>query len=631
MLGTRYIFSGLVALGLVIGHEAQARPLTSFEMIVCPKLKNCVDILTAHDASEFDYSVLAAEFRRFGPNGRKALFAILNSDAGHPDIARLIGSLGALNAAEDDLLDKIWSGQRAVNVAPLFEVASLRNRDRWIAGLAHKNTNVREVSQRVYRMDRTLISAPITAAQQDIILNDIRSRPHWIKADLLNLISARGRESEFAQLISINTEPRLAFAAYEGLYRADPSAAFQTFMKLASEIETSQQARHLGNLIASRHPNRADGFYGKFAWDVSGDTTMPVQVRAVGLHAWFSVINSGALDFGGLTKAVKFDAPRLDALRFLLDTQSSDISVYSNVLKGLPQGISTPALSLILQNHLKTTHFTDVSLLKAAYSTPLEEKAMSAALQSNDLLVAAEAIIHAEGRSQYQNELQALMAHPVTELRVAAALALKGRLSKMSTSGLQQAVSKSNNKAPTCRINAFNHRDLKTQMPYFDDQPLKVKGSDPWLKAVSRKTLIAAHPTTEGWLASYYLAPKSETFYFDNRSGKGKIIGQFAEPFAILPDRPLPLGQTTQTFWVVDGVGHMGYRSFLYRISLQDDGYRQTRIAELPSPPSDVALTAIGEIVVAFETKDRAAVQPPLRYSPTGNISLACRAPSSPS
>jgi len=70
--------------------SAKAAELTPREHSVCPSLRTCVDIIRRHDAAEFDYDVLEAQFRRFGPTGRVALFRILETEAGNPDIARMI-------------------------------------------------------------------------------------------------------------------------------------------------------------------------------------------------------------------------------------------------------------------------------------------------------------------------------------------------------------------------------------------------------------------------------------------------------------------------------------------------------------------------------------------------------------
>ena len=65
----------------------QAANLTPNERNICPTLRVCIDIIGRHDAAEFDYDVLEDQFRRFGPSGRKALFDVLDSQAGNGDIA----------------------------------------------------------------------------------------------------------------------------------------------------------------------------------------------------------------------------------------------------------------------------------------------------------------------------------------------------------------------------------------------------------------------------------------------------------------------------------------------------------------------------------------------------------------
>ena len=625
MLGTRYLFTSLLALNLAVGVSAGAAPITQAEHIVCSDLEHCVDILNRHDASEFDYGVLEQEFRRFGPRGRRALFGVLRGENGNPDVARILNAHGQLAPAEEAIADNIWNGPSAINAAPLFSAPTLRNRDRWISGLGHADPLVQEFAQQIYRMDNSLKSAPLTRAQQTAVLKDILRDPSAMKADLLGHIPARGHESQLEHLIATASNPELASSAYASLYRADPARAFETFMRLARAVKSGEQAGRLGALIASRHENRADGFYGRFASDVSGDIEMPVNVRAVGLHAWFLIMDAPRTSAPSPVLAIEFDAPRLEALSFLLTRPASMARDYGGVLSQLPDTVAFPALSVLLKKHLEYGQFTDMSLLKASYGTGLEPRAVQAALASNDLSILMAAISFAEGKAPYKGALQKLTTHPVTKIRVAAELASQRKLTKTKPSSFARAVSKANDKSRTCRISSFNRSDIMAQMPFFDDQPLKMDNKDPWLRTVSRKTMVAAHPTRKGWLAAYSSSPKSELIFFDNRTGAGKIVGDFASPFAIIPDRPLPLGQTTRRVWVVDGPGPSEPRSFLYRLTLSDSGFQQTRVAELPSPASNVTLTITGDIVLDFRAVNGQPSQSPLRYRPNGEVFSACR------
>jgi len=95
-------------------------------------------------------------------------------------------------------------------------------------------------------------------------------------------------------------------------------------------------------------------------------------------------------------------------------------------------------------------------------------------------------------------------------------------------------------------------------MPFFDSGWMV--GDDTARVSLTRAELTTAHPTGTGWLAGYKVGKarhRSKTtggslLHYDNKSGAFKNIGDFSGPLAVLPNAPLRLGQTTNSFWVID-------------------------------------------------------------------------------
>lgn len=616
---------GLALCGLSL-QSAIAKPLTKAEHSVCQSLRHCVDIVERHDASEYDYDVLMEEFRRFGPKGRQAVLHILNAPNAHSDMARLLLSGGPLTAAETARIDAIWSGPNAALVRPLFQEMTLANRDRWIAGLTHSDETVRRFSRRLYQMDAPLMRAPLTTQQSSIILSDMIENSQAQNGTYLSHISAAGHEAEFENLLLSGATFSIVAAAYDGLYKQNPAKAFQSLLTAMRSAQTARQITNLGDMIAHRHSQRADGFYAKFAVDFSNEAEEPSIARAVALQAWFAVMRDSHKITSKRPALPVMNERRLEALQLLLERGTTNVETYANVLDVTNNPSVQPAIDLLWAFSQHQNHEAQPAIFRAALDTPLEKVALQAALASDDYLLVLEAIAAAQARPDYAAKIAALQNHAILDIGVAATLARQGKYkggqSKDQFLQLTRAAYKN---APQCNIAAFDIQDLVTQMPFFDDAP--VKSEDEWVRRVTRKQLNAAHPTPKGWLAAYDQgAQNGALVYFDNQSGEGRRVVDFRSPFAILPERPLKIGDSTNRFWIVDTAGHRGSRQSLYQLIMTENGFDVRRVTELPDTPTQVGLTETGEVIIGFEKSNQTPVQPPLRISADGRVSSACAA-----
>lgn len=620
MRNYRHIFIGAALTGLT-AQAAIAGSLTRGEQTVCQSLRMCMDIVTRHDASEFDYAVLTEEFRRFGLKGRAALLDSLNGTKATPDMAILLAETGLPSAEEFEVIDKIWAGPKAALVTPLLQDITLANRNRWVAGLSHPDESVRVFSRRLYRMDDALMAAPFSAEQISIILKDMSGSPSGLNAALLSKLPAAGHEAEFEALLLKGFNFAVLNAAYEGLYRNNPSKAFQALMAAMRSAETPQQIGNLGGLIAYRHQNRPDGFYGKFAVEFSGDPKAPPQARAVALDAWFKLMEQRPKSKSVLPFVPEMSPVRLEALNVLLTKGAANIETYAGVLDEINTPTVHPAIDIIWRYAESHNLASRSSILKAALDTPLEDLALQDALTSSDESLLLVGIKSGQAKPNFALSIQKLEDHPLLTVAVAARLAKRGKYE--DEVAFSRAVKSAQMNSTRCRVKAFDIQDLVNQMPFFDAAPVNTK--DDWVKRVTRKKLNAAHPTKSGWLASYYQGPRNGALvYFDNQTGEGKRVGDFRSPFAILPDRPLRLGERTDTFWIVDSAGHMGDRQDLYRLKITGDNFDVRRVVELPDDPRAVSLANNGDILVSFDFDERRDVQPPLQIASDGQMFLAC-------
>ncbi len=620
----KLLSSSFIAMSVLLtaAMPALAQSLTRAEQTVCASLRHCMDIVTRHDASEFDYDVLTQEFQRFGDKGRRALLSGLTRDEARSEMALLLSRTGPLAAEEARVIDTLWAGPKAALVTPLLRDMTLANRNRWVTGLTHPDEAVRNFSRRLFRMDETVMQAPFSGEQISIILKDMSNSPSAFHVALLSKIPAAGHEAAFEKLLLTGFNTTVVSAAYDALYRENPSNAFASLMRAMRSVETPRQINNLAGLLAARHESRTDGFYGKFAVELSGDPEIPPPARAVALDGWFKIMAARNKSQSTSPPLPQMTPARLEALTLLLTERAADVTAYARVLDGINNPVTQPAIDRIWR-YAKLNNLADrASLLRAVLGTPLEDFAIQDALTSSDISLLLTGIKAAQTRPKFLPVLQQLENHPLVDIAVAARFARDGKFED-GTQAFMQKRRVALQSAERCQLNTFDIQDLVAQMPFFDEAP--VNTTDDWVKRVTRKTLNAAHPTKSGWLASYYQgAQNGALVYFDNQTGEGRRVGNFRSPFAILPDRPLRLGERADTFWIVDTAGHMGARQDLYQLKITGDNFDVRRVVELPNDPRAVSLAQNGNILVSFETKNRQDVQPPLRISAEGKISLAC-------
>ena len=164
-------------------------------------------------------------------------------------------------------------------------------------------------------------------------------------------------------------------------------------------------------------------------------------------------------------------------------------------------------------------------------------------------------------------------------------------------------------------------------MPFFDAAWAKT-----WHNGrvtLARDNLVAAHPNAFGWLAAYQSESLSaddigELIYYENESGAFSRIGDFRAPMAILPNRSLSLGETTNQFWLIDGWGGDSFDVSVYSVYVSKTDRVIRHIGAIPHNVMNFGVSRSGDLLLRFAANPDKTTQPPLRISPKGQISSLC-------
>ena len=576
-----------------------ARPLTPAEQPVCKSLKVCLDIVRRHDGSEFDYAALEAEFRRFGPSGKAALFGLLESDAGQADIARLISKLESLTADDRRRIQEKWSKEKAEAYLPLLLDTHPISRDLILQSLDHPKAQVRETARlALIRFPQTAKTAPLPSPIRSALISALRKDPIAETAPYLARVSPIGIERQLAEFLR-SGKGWLVTSAYSALYRKNPAEAFNALLTEMERMVTPAQSKAVGHMLAIRHRSRGDGFYLKFASDMSGDPKLSVAARASGLHAVLQIAEG---PFPPLTPE------RTEALSFLVKAQP--FITQDQYLPYLKKVRADAAMSLIW-NVAATEKWINRDRVAGFFDDhKLAPKIIANLIQSKDSRTFRAGLERAE---PLHNSLIRRQTHnPVTEIARAARKKL--------------GIPNLNNLGKKCKFKKFDLEDIRNQMPFFDSGWIVANNGA--RMSLTRAHLTTAHPSRSGWLAGYDLTKSNRRpansggslLHYDNKSGGFKVVGDFSKPIAVLPSRPLKIGQTTDQLWVIDQWAGEAADVSAYLLDLGDGTAKITHIGALPKTAHKFSISPGGDLLISFADKDQGEIW----LTQSGQISAAC-------
>lgn len=592
----------MLALGLIgaSAMSAQATSLSPKETVVCSSLNACVDIIRRHDATEFDYDVLEAEFKRFGSSGRAALFKLLNTKSGHADIANLLSNLGSLSTNERLEIKKRWSLERAETYLPLLRDGHPLTRDLLLLTLGSKNPDLREKARlSLVELSENVESQSLSHNLTQPLLSALSLDPIIEAAPYIARLNPGKNVKGFADLLD-SGEAELVSASYAALYRQNPALAFNSLLAEMNQLTSPEQSQAIGDMLLSRHAGREDGFYLKFAHDISGDKTRSVPARASGLHA---ILVGSEQPIPELTPA------RIEALLFLVRTQP--FVTQDQYLSNLVKSESAGALKLIWDVAMDEKWINRDSISEAFIGTEAHDKVVRDLIQADDF----RSFAHGVKRSKpvHQRLLRDMINHPITSIKTLARQSLK--------------LDPTSSAAPPCLISRFDSDDRLKQMPFFDTAWMKTQNRS--RAKLDRKFLTSAHPSQTGWLAGYDFQIKGSTsihlggalIHFDNKTGDFKQIGDFSGPVAILPNRALKLGEATNQFWIIDRWGGDQADLSTYSVDISEKYPVIKHLGALPPLAERFSVAPNGDLLMYVNVEKQA----PIRMSRQGNISLACR------
>ena len=612
----------------------------------CKTLSHCVDILERHDSDSFDYAVLAQDLDRFGEKGRQALWRLIDAGADGNQNAQKIAnraldmlsrSLKILPPAEQRRMVAMWTSQAGqpyepeilarlmtTNLSPMVRSTAINT-------LGSENESVAFFSRAILAETlRRKMDFPMPPADFAPLSRAALSTPSPTLAALIALYPADTSAPALARLLASGHEPTV-IEAYSALFEEDAENAFKALVSTLYGLnsENSKAAIAIGGLLAHRHPLRSDGFYMKFASELSQDPEMSPAGRTAGFDALLR--RQGQKDVPALS-----DTP-MNTQNFAFALSAFGENNIPSPYFSVPQmmgGKDADAWLTPLSKAARTP-LDKIALVEVAgnFQTPFAKEIARDALQSNGdyrLLVAGILASSAQaqtGEARLKMRLsETVKNNPFSMVRAASALGLAALDKTSPRKAIKQTQPTLANAAQTfdpasafCNVQSMNLRALARAMPYYD--PAQLSGR----LLADRAFLTTGARTKNGWLAGYSHPNSGGLVQYDNVSGKGREL--FAKsPFgpqaviAVHPTAKVPLGQTAGAFWVFATSLQTG-ESAIYRAaqSASATTVQLSRQAVLPAQPSAINIQDNGDITFAM-----GRVNPPLMLSQNGTLARAC-------
>ena len=617
----------------------------------CKTIRRCVDILERHDAESFDYNVLAADFARFGPAAREVLWRLIepletNNDdeeaqqLGFRALDMLSRSPVILPPKEQRRMVNLWTSQtRAPRLAPLLLRMMRTHMSPLVRSTAIKTLDhpVPEVAD----YSRALLSEAVRA-NMDFPMPDtdfaplsraVLSKPN---PDLVALTALypKDRAAPVLSRVLKSGDTASVIAAYDALYESDAEAAFKALIATLYGLgdQDAKAATTLGGLLAHRHPLREDGFYMKFAAELSSDSEMSPAGRAAGFDA--------LLRRAGEKSVPKLIDSQLSAENFALAVSAfKDTEIptpyFAFVAQVNPKNPDA-YLAPLKENSTTPANRRALTQLAGQFDTPLARDIVSESFKSESDYKLKAAAIFARTAQAGQNKT-ALMQNlkvlsetaPLMPVRAAAKLGLDA----LRTSDPRKTIATTQKNwaqrgqmltkdTRFCKINGADLRAAARSMPFYD--PALLAG----YVETSRAQLSSGARVKNGWLAGYEAIGTAKMtgglVRYDNTSGVGEELFERSglnphSVTAVMAVTPPRLGQSASEFWVF-AKNLMTPENIVYRATLDSrDNVTLKRHMILPATPLSFAQGKDGE--VSF---DMGRAHPPLSLLPNSTLASAC-------
>ena len=625
-------FAGIISalLGvMVLGFEAQAQ---ADESIVCKSVSHCVDIVERHAPDSFDYQVLNSEFKRFGESGKTALLNMLASKD-ETDMRRAQAVLARgrtlLTPDEQRKVAALWPrGDLETHAKIMKSALSPLMRARVIETLSHENPKVRELSREVIAATvARKMDFPLRPEDYGRLAKGLLDDPTPALVEVISNFETAKTTPVFMRLLKSTDGPTLN-AAYQKLHANNPEDAFKALVATLYNLKDNQAeaAFAISHTLRQRHTAREDGFYLKFAKDLTEDSEMSLMGRLAGFDA---VMQSEA--------APKLSEPSTyhDVLKHALKNHDILPDGYLQNMPRQAEGQSDMWLSAYWDYFRGKTgeQKLDFIRLVGGFGTSTAKTILLSALDDKGDWRIIQAAALPLGRFKHApaaRKLQELSDHPVMAVQIAALTALDG----IKTGSMKGRSAYWKNTLTTqsgyCSAAPKDFKDEAKGLPFFDLVDLDFKaGGD------KRRFVSTIAPTKSGYLVGFDAGVRGgDLRYYDNASGesiplKHQLLDGPENIAAIMPVTPPPLGQYANAFWIIAQDDGRKDQAKLYRLSAANGGFDIRYQAELPRRVTAIAPQKNGDVFMSFykEGLKPAEVNPPLLLSPNGAIRRACSSP----
>jgi hypothetical protein len=674
---------GFSALPHAQAQTTSAKSLTPAEKRVCKSLQHCLDIVETHNRQSFDYRVLSAEFANMGDKGRKALLKSLggkNEDLSVRAAYLLNHNSFRFTPNEQRQIAAYWredipAAKPNALKGVVLQLYSPLMRRAAVSTLAHPNKARRAASQELIQRGEFIFSmmskgknSGAFKADADLFVPLSRGVMQDPTPTLIDFISAypAHQSGPILRRLFLSDDRRVTEAAYMALKEQDSNAAFRLLVGHIKSLKDNDipRAQNIGYLIATLNETRTDTFYTDFSSQLLADKELSLAGRFVGLDALLKQFGSRTEkdEITPLPQTLEQAAEWRTILRQVLLRPANLPSVYFSDLDeklGKQFKDTAPLFWNALQNTSAPERVAFLDNFQSQDLSPNILMILNDALNDVtnwEVSAMAARILGQNGAVTTAPKLNFLAeTHPIyaTQVNAKAALdSLQGQNFDTRKFYWAQALLE---KTPHCSVSPHDFRDEAKQLPFFDETKMAYGYS------TMRRALTSAIPTDSGWLAGYdYGEFSGGLIAYDNISGEGNLIyglkdvdpdiqNDYYTPnvIAIAPKNNVPLGQTSNEFWVITGLSHLIMNEAqILSVTKTGAKFEIKYHAKLPRVPSVIQKLNDGSLALEFGDKpdlkrvakdknERAKLHtllsynPPLRIMPSGRILRHCSPASS--
>lgn len=587
-----------------------ANPLTPAEQHVCQSVRNCADIVERHNIDEFDYSVLAAEFDRFGNNSVSALSNIASVET-RPQLAALVAQIDT---------------QTAINI--VIELAkSNRTEDRSLAAFLLKRVRIE---------DDTELALPSNAFP-----TLARLALEHSSEDLVALIARYPFETARPTLESLlgNSDSRIVSAAYQHLYDASRNDANEALNRQMLKTEDLSVAVAIGQMMAQRDGRGQSNYYARWLDGIANEVAYPDDMQ-VGARAGSLMLSRRDAPFTAgpnLTEQI---------LRLPDETLAMTIKYWTFTRTG--QAV-LPAWQTIMETKPEHRRNILVSLRVAKapvdIADPFIEIGLSDPSRARTVMDAIR-LIPTDNAERWSEQLNALaQTHPFDSVRHLAS----ARLDPSIPSDDNDRIGGTDPAVITARtMNLYcvsgNRIDPSIIARQLILNPSDLAGLPDEYRA-SPRGARTAYPARTRWIAGFNNGEWGGSLLsFDYAVGGAELL--LDENIQLItPVTPAPLGQHPDALWVFSGIAHLVMNESQVMTLAPDGDNSPAFIWELPDPLRRAYRLEDGSLLLQFHDQDDAFqshvrdniryrgwtdYHPPLRLTPQGDLMPACPVTASP-